>query len=215
MRKLTKLISSLAVLLMLIMCMTGSVFAHDASVTYEGNSREFIFAPGSEHSPTDLFADFKGVMPGDQLNQKINVKNTASNKVNVEIFLKAEGAVKDAEFLSQMNLTVTDNSGSKLFDAPADQTAGLTDWVSLGTFKSGADVDLDAALNVPITMGNDFQDRIGKLNWKFKVVETPVPEKDNGNINTGDVVNIILPVAIIIAAVILLIVMVKRKKSNK
>ena len=210
MKKVSKVISSLAVILVLLMGMSSAVYAQDASVTYEGNSRNFIFAPGSEESPTDLFADFKGVMPGDQLNQKINVKNTASDKVTVEIFLKADGAVEDAEFLNQMNLTVTDKSGNKLFDAPADQTAGLTDWVSLGKFKSGADVNLDVALNVPVTMGNDFQDRIGKLNWTFKVVETPVPAP---GVKTGDSTNIAVPLIVLAAAIVLIVVLIKKKKN--
>ena len=70
------------------------------------------------------------------------------------------------------------DSDKKLFDAPADQTAGLTDWVCLGTFRSGADVDLNVDLEVPITMGNDYQERIGALDWQFMAEEFPLDPDD-------------------------------------
>ena len=97
----------------------------------------------SDYSVTDLFTNFKGVMPGDTLTQQINVRNEASKKVNVKIYIRALGPAElennngeeivsaddSADFLKEMKLTVETDSDKKLFDAPADQTAGLTDWV--------------------------------------------------------------------------------------
>lgn len=192
MKKTFRIISSLVLALMLL-CSTAVSFATgSSSVTYKGKAKEFIFQPGSDYSVTDLFTNFKGVMPGDTLTQKINVRNEASKKVNVKIYIRALGPAElendngeeivsaddSADFLKEMNLTVETDSDKKLFDAPADQTAGLTDWVCLGTFRSGADVDLNVNLEVPITMGNDYQERIGALDWQFMAEEFPLDPDD-------------------------------------
>ena len=192
MKKFFRIISSLVLALMLL-CSTAVSFATvSSSVTYKGKAKEFIFQPGSDYSVTDLFTNFKGVMPGDTLTQQINVKNEASKKVNVKIYIRALGPAElknedgeqsvrqeeSADFLKEMNLTVETDSDKKLFDAPADQTAGLTDWVCLGTFRSGADVDLNVDLEVPITMGNDYQERIGALDWQFMAEEFPLDPDD-------------------------------------
>lgn len=192
MKKTFRIISSLVLALMLL-CSTAVSFATgSSSVTYKGKAKEFIFQPGSDYSVTDLFTNFKGVMPGDTLTQQINVRNEASKKVNVKIYIRALGPAElennngeeivsaddSADFLKEMKLTVETDSDKKLFDAPADQTAGLTDWVCLGTFRSGADVDLNVDLEVPITMGNDYQERIGALDWQFMAEEFPLDPDD-------------------------------------
>ena len=103
MKKIITILITLAVLF----SSTVTVFAADGKVTYSGNAGNFVFEPGSEHSLTDLFPDFKGVMPGDTLAQKITVKNDADNKVKVKIYMRSLGAHEDSvEFLSQLGLKV-------------------------------------------------------------------------------------------------------------
>ena len=74
MKKTCKGILSLALTLLMLMGLATTAFA-DGRVTYDGSAREFIFAPGSEYSPTDLFTDFKNVMPGDSITQKVTIDN--------------------------------------------------------------------------------------------------------------------------------------------
>lgn len=212
MKKTLKTISALALVLVLLLGMSATAFA-ESKVTYEGGAEKFVFLPGSEYSETDLFENFKGVMPGDQLTQKIDIKNAADNNVKVKIYMRALGAHEDSvEFLKQMNLTVKQDGDSVLFDAPADQKATLEDWVCLGTFYSGAEVKLDVTLNVPIEMDNDFQNAVGYLDWQFKVEEFPIESSDP---KTGDDFNVWLYAGVGLAALCGIVVLLTKRNKKE
>ena len=212
-----KKIITFFVLLAMLVAMGVSSFAA-GTVTYDGNAQKFIFAPGSEYSPTDLFPDFHNVMPGDSLTQKVTIINDVSHDVKIRLYIRSKGAVEGSEaFLSQMSMTVKQDGDSILFAAPANQTAQMTDWVYLGTFYSGAEIDLNVTLNVPITMGNDFQDAIGSLQWEFKVEELPVDPDDPKPPQTGDdLLPMLLAVTSIgaLAIVVILVALKRNKEAN-
>ena len=216
MKKTCKAILSLALTMLMLMGLATTAFA-DGQVTYDGDAREFIFAPGSEYSPTDLFTDFKNVMPGDSITQKVTIDNKVEKNVKIKVYMRALGAVEGSEeFLSQMNMTVKLDGTSQLFAAPADETAQLSDWVCLGTIYSGGKIDLDVTLNVPITMENDFQASVGYLDWQFKVDELPVEPDDPTPPATGDTFNTTLWVIVMVASLAVIVCLfVVRKRKNK
>ena len=202
-----------AMLIAAVMLLAGAVpaFAYNGEVVYDGNARDFVFAPGSEYSPTDLFPDLKGVMPGDSITQKVTIRNTADKKVDVKIYLRSLGAQEGTEdFLSQLSLKVVDSSNKELFDAPADQTDGLTEWVLLGTLHSGGQTDLTVQLDVPVTIGNEFSGAVGYIDWEFKVEEIPVEEPHTGD--EGMPVWPFIAAGCAVAVVLVLLVVFKRKK---
>lgn len=186
MKKLILFLSVCALLLSSIM----TVFAEDSNVTYSGNAGKFIFAPGSSDSPTDLFPNFKDVMPGDSIAQSITVKNDASNKVKVKIYMRSLGAHADsAEFLSKLRLRVEkseDNTMAYMFDATASETAQLTEWVCLGTLYSGGEVNLNVILDVPVELDNAYQQQIGYLDWEFMIEEYAIEPTDPEPPKSGD-----------------------------
>lgn len=214
-----KKIITLLITLALLLFSTVTVFAADGKVTYSGNAGNFVFEPGSEHSLTDLFPNFKGVMPGDTLTQKITVKNDADNKVKVKIYIRSLGAHEDSvEFLSQLGLKVAKSEENKMaymFDAAANETAQLTDWVCLGTLYSGGEVNLDVTLNVPTSLDNEYQSKIGYLDWEFMIEEFPIEEGDPKPPQTGDNSNMGLWITIMICSLIMMIILLVWRKKDK
>lgn len=198
------------------------VLAAEGNVTYSGDAGSLIFTPGSEYSPTDLFPNFKDVMPGDSISQPITVKNDASNKVKVKIYMRALGAHEDSvEFLSQLRLRVEksdDNTMAYMFDAAADETAQLTDWVCLGTLYSGGEVNLNVILDVPVELDNMFRQETGYLDWEFMIEEYPIEPDDPQPPKTGDTSNLWLLgslMAVSFVALVILIPLGRRKKEEE
>ena len=195
------------------------VYASDGKVTYNGNAGKFVFEPGSDHSLTDLFPNFKDVMPGDTLTQQITVRNNADNKVKVKIYIRSLGAHEDSvDFLSQLGLKVDksdDNEMAYMFDAKANETAQLTDWVCLGTLYSGGEVNLDVTLTVPVELDNEFQNQIGYLDWEFMIEEFPVEDTDPKPPQTGDNSNLGLWFAIMLCSGAMLIILLVWRKKDK
>ena len=200
------------VVLALIMMMTVAVSASaaDGNVIYSGNSGNFIFEPGSEYSPTDLFPNFKDVMPGDTLTQNIVVKNTA--KKRVKISMRALGAHEDSkDFLSKLNLYVEKVTDTPLFEAPADQTAQLTEWREVGVLAAGGEAELVVGLQVPTSLDNNYKKLIGYLDWEFMVEEI-----DDGTAQTGDASNQWLWIAGIgCSAVLIVIIFIIRRRKEE
>jgi LPXTG-motif cell wall-anchored protein len=159
-------------------------------------------------------------MPGDTVTDQILIKNPTSNNVKIRVYMRSLGAQEGTEdFLSQLNMTVTQRSNSILFAAPADETAQLENWVYLGTVYSGGEIILDVTLEVPLTLGNNYQNQIGYVDWEFKVEELPVSDSDPQPPQTGDSNNIVLYCAVMVisllALILVLIVLKRREQDNR
>lgn len=201
MKKTLKTISALALALVLLLGMGATAFA-ESKVTYEGGAEKFVFLPGSEYTETDLFENFKGVMPGDVITQEITVQNNYTKAEKVKIYLRAvvhdeqgnplseevartEDLVSMQDFLSQLTMTV--KQGDKvLFSASPDELDGLKENVLLGTFPGRSKTILTVELSVPFELGNEYANRVGEVDWVFTAEEV------TKTVQTGDDSDLIL-----------------------
>jgi hypothetical protein len=205
-------------LLLAVVLAACTVSAQDGNVRYSGEAGEFIFAPGSTESPTDLFPNFKDVMPGDELHQRILIRNDASKDVKIKVYMRALGAQEGSEdFLSKLNLRVEQLVDTELFNAPADQTAQLTDWTYLGLIYSGGVIELDVVLEVPTSLDNQDKNQMGLLEWEFMIEEFPVEETDPDIPDTGDHFHIGIYIAgfMVCSGGLLLLLLPRRKDEEE
>ena len=181
-RKLTALLLSF----FLLVTMALSALAADSIVTFEGLSEGFTFSPGGIHTQTELFDNFKAVMPGDNLTESIRVINNADDCDYVKIYLRAEphdetenplsesvAAAGETvasmhDFLAQLYMRVY-NGDALIYEASPDQTDGHAENVLLGTYRNGEFADLSVELEVPVTLGNEYARRTGEVDWVFTV----------------------------------------------
>ena len=155
----------------------------EPGVIYDGKEKAFTFINTQE---TDLFKEFKDVIPGDVLTQKIKLYcQNISSKTN--LFLKA--SIDDAVDLPD-DITLTVYSGENIIShGSADATNGLDEYVLLGTFSKDGEIDLSVVLTVPRSIGNEISYVEKNIDWQFAV---QVLDEDKTPISspvTGDTSN--------------------------
>ena len=210
----------IAILLMLFL-LTGSALAA-SSVTYEGGAEKFVFLPGSSYSASDMFENFKDVLPGDVLTQTITVKNDTD--AQVRIYMRAEPGesipvglmeanglttAENRDFLNQLSMTV-ECRDKDIFEAAPSETAQLTNNTLLGTFKTKGTTELTVTLTVPADLGNEYMGRIGIVPWTFLVEE--IPEDDTPDTGDWFRTGVWISIAAVLAAAIVLLLIVQRKR---
>ncbi len=158
------------------------VNALKSAVYFEGGAENFVFYPGTSWSETDLFDDFKDVMPGDTLTEEIRVRNAAPEFDYVKIYLRAEAHSEENElsesiakredvssmqdFLSQLKMQVYNGADLIYSDSP-DKTGALNSGVLLGEFYDGNETKLTIKLSVPAELDNKYMHRAGEVDWIF------------------------------------------------
>ena len=169
----------LARLMALMMCTSAMA----SSVTYVDRNELFDFKPGSVYEVTDLFENFKDVMPGDVLEEIVTVRNGSKGQVRIWMQCKYDSYVETnaKDFLDQLMLTV-EAADKTIFEAAASQKAQLSGPVLLGTFRRNGQTELKVTLEVPIELGNEYMGQIGVVPWTFLIEE--IPEDDTPE--TGD-----------------------------
>ncbi|MDL2258231.1 hypothetical protein LJC42_03605, partial [Eubacteriales bacterium OttesenSCG-928-K08] len=173
--------------------------ADATTVTFVNRRTGFTFNPTS----TDLFANFKNLVPGETREQRINVSNTSSDVVN--IYLRAEyvdqtlATTANIDLVNEMlqkyaTVTIKDSSGKLIYEGavwgnyPNEPTTGKMDSmrnnINLGRFRTGDTLGMTVSLTLDPQLDNRYQDLWGRIKWVFSAMGD---DDDDGPIITPPV----------------------------
>ena len=176
-------ISTLLMALALVLSLSVPAFA--SSVTFEGKSKGFALDGHNQLTATDLFGNFKNLMPGDSVSETITIQNVARDCDYIKLYIRAvphgsgnglSGEVAEIEdsvasmqdFLSQLYMEVYQGS-NRIYSGSPDELDGFRDNVYLGRYKKNQGTTLTVTLNVPVDLDNEYSFRAGEVDWVFTV----------------------------------------------
>lgn len=184
----------LSISLLILLFLSYSAMSYAAAAVTFADNKLLVFSPGSAYTDSDLFQNFKGVMPGDKLTEEITIENKNNGFDYIKVYLRAivhdvddnplsqnvtasgETVASMQDFLGKLSMKVKKGT-DVLFNASPDQLNGLAANVLLGTLRRGESLKLDVVLTVPIELGNKYANRVGEVDWVFTVegFNDPVP----------------------------------------
>lgn len=140
---------SFLLVLLLAASLAGPALAASPSITFTGFSSGFDFQPGSEYTETDLFGNFKNVMPGDTLTETITFTNSAADCDFVNLYMRAEVHDETANPLTYSEKFENEDGKDQAgIDGQRDETvATMTDFLSQLSMKvwNGTELIFDAS----------------------------------------------------------------------
>lgn len=155
-------------ILALICSLSITAFAADSVVTFKSLEEGWEFSPGSEYSATDLFDEFKSVMPGDRLTDRIEVKNIAPDCNYINVYFRVEPSPDSnmQSFLAQLKMRIY-NGTDLIYESSPDRADTLANNVFLGSLMKDESLNLTVELDVPTEMDNAYANAIGEIDWIF------------------------------------------------
>ena len=221
MKTIVRCMISLLLAVILVMSVTITASAAAPSITYMAKG-DIRFAPGSGYTATDLFNDFKNVMPGDTIQEKITIKNEANDSHYIKVYLQAiPHDEEDNPLTYDAAYENTDGKNESGVDSQRDENVvTMNDFLSqlsvsvkneedevlyTGTTEGpiepvlltenlsrGNSVDLTVELYVPIELGNEYANRVGEVDWKIKI-EAYTNSGSGGGGGGGDITEEMIP----------------------
>lgn len=207
----------------------------NGQVVFTENAHEFVSLPTD-----DLFLNFKNVMPGDTVEQEIEIKNENNDKVNIYLYALQvdESGYTSAEQkeiadelmkLMQIELTSIDKDGNSiviyrgpLYGESEDGTFNMhtnQNAISLGEYAKGDSSKIIAKLVIPPELDNRYANAVAKIKWVFTASgegeETPPPVPPV----TGESMKLVYILGGVLAGSLLIVIILtlvsKKKKEDE
>jgi len=196
MKNIKTIISLVLVMAMMAGVALAAEYSHESEIIIKGKDNVDFTIADTALTETDLFDNFKNVMPGDKLQEKIVVKNEVTDHDYITLTLRHE--LHDEEenplkaetdetvesmhdFLSQLTMRIYDeNADHKLvFQSPVNgEPSDLISGYSLGVLPKGQQYEFIVELEVPAEMGNEYANRLGEVDWVFTYSADNYPEDE-------------------------------------
>ncbi len=197
MYKMLKKILSVALTLLTIASLCTGIFAAAGDSYLDMGTKAYTYREiNTAYTTSDLFNNFKNVMPGDKRSQTIVLTNKSEaaflsltlsgvehdatdNPIHEAVaatWQNAEGTLTDEQILAKMKdflrlMTITiykDNAnGAQLFSGTADTI--IDTGIYLGEITKDAPLTLYVTLDVSTDMDNDYAGKAGEIDWRFDV----------------------------------------------
>lgn len=172
------------------------------SVVFTGGDEGFSFMPET----TDLFANFKNLLPGETRSQTIEVKNNCTLYAGAEIFLRAEeieqsfATPETLVFVNKLlreyaTVIVSNEAGEIIYNGPvwgephsvSKNPASMRYDISLGKLAKGDSEKLNIQLQIDPEMDNMYQGLLGLVKWVWSAqgIKQEVPPSDESIIISG------------------------------
>lgn len=158
----------------------------EGSVAYKGGET-FVYSLDALNGHDTLF-NFDNVMPGDTRTAKVSIQNGYGRAVRV--FLRGEPHTGENDALAEsvtgllasLSFEIKETSTSTVVQAHhGDETwpvsGDKTKYYYLGSVASGASVELNVEMNVPVTLENIYQEAWGEIEWTILVEYDTTPPR--------------------------------------
>ena len=186
-------------------------YAAKPTVRYDSGDKAFTFI---NTDGTDLFSEFKDLMPGDIRTQEL-VLEAQNISADTSLFLRAHAqcSESDREMLSAITLRILDDHDNPISEGSAGEANQLSENIKIGEFTKSGKVELKAELIVPTSVGNELADASKHIVWIFTVQENgeDVSVKPP---QTGDTSMIGLWIAFILASLLAMLATVKTRSKR-
>ena len=166
-----KKIFSLVLIVLVLASVMPMAYADNSSfdVSYLGEDKGIVVTPKTtEYTDTDLFANFKNIMPGDTRTETVTFANEATDCDFVKVYLQIfphNNAEEAQAFLEIIHMVVECN-GTEIFNDTA--AAAMEEGVLIGKVESGKSVNITATLTTDAEkMTNEYANMAAEVDWKF------------------------------------------------
>ncbi len=166
--------------------------AKATAVAFENPTNGFSFKADN----TDLFANFKNLMPGESRNQEIEISNKYSSKVSIYLYAQSaeqSGNEEEKELIDKLLkkyavISIADDKGTEIYNGPvwgnldvkdSDEKPNMKYEYLIGEFSPSETKKINVSLYLDSQMDNKYRSLLGRVNWVFSAQGDEDSPKDD------------------------------------